>query len=315
VLIPTLSGVQALLLTNGSDEQLAFVSPVERFIREQADVMIAVGAETNTKSLSGVDPARQAVFQRARAELTHAYMQRAATGELRWSSTLYPTDAYAQDADMATADFAEFVYQACKLDEPDPAAAWRAVHDEQARLIEWLADKREIHVVGPETDLTLSVGGRTWINSDGHRNFPSGEIFTGPIEDSANGVVRFSFPAVASGREIEDVRLRFEGGKVVEATAGKNEDYLRRMLDTDAGARFLGEFAFGTNFSITRFTKNVLLDEKIGGTVHMALGAGYPDSGSQNRSGIHWDLICDIRQGGRVDVDGQPFLRDGRYLI
>jgi aminopeptidase len=201
------------------------------------------------------------------------------------------------------------------LNQDDPVAAWTALHDEQARLIDWLTPKDEIHVLGPDTDLRLSVKGRTWINSDGHRNFPSGEIFTGPIETSATGHVRCSYPVVTNGREIADIRLRFEGGKVVEASAAKNEAYLLQMIDTDPGARFLGEFAFGTNMNITRFTRNILLDEKIGGTVHMAIGSGYPDSGSTNRSAIHWDLISDLRQGGTVTVDGEVFLQDGRIVV
>ena len=315
VMIPTFSGLAAELIAAGTDEQLGYVSPVERFGREQADAMIVVSAETNTRASSGVDPARQRVYERARAGLRQTYLDRAATGALRWSSTLFPTDAYAQDAEMATEDFAEFVFAACKLNQPDPVAAWKALHDEQARLIDRLAPKDEIHVVGPDTDLRLSVKGRTWINSDGHRNFPSGEIFTGPIETSAEGHVRCSFPVVTSGREIADIRLRFAGGKVVDASAAKNEDYLLQTLDTDDGARYLGEFAFGTNMDITRFTRNILLDEKIGGTVHMAIGSGYPDSGSTNRSAIHWDLISDIRRGGTVTVDGEVFLRDGRFVV
>jgi aminopeptidase len=315
VLLPRLGGIAANLLTYGNDDQLQYLSPVERFARESADVMISVSAETNTKSNSGVDPARQRVFEQARTELRQTYMARAAKGELRWSSTLYPTDAYAQDAEMSTEDFAEFIYSACKLNAPDPAASWRELAAEQQRLIDWLTDKSEIHLIGPETDLTLAVKGRTWINSDGHRNFPSGEIFTGPVEDSANGHVCFSYPVVTGGREVEGIRLRFEQGKVVDASAAKNEAYLLSSLDSDAGARYLGEFAFGTNFDITKFTKHILLDEKIGGTVHMALGAGYPDSGSQNRSAIHWDMICDLRQGGRVEVDGIQFLVDGRFVV
>jgi len=315
VLIPSLSGATSDLIAEGSDEQLAFISPVERFARAEADVLISVSAETNTKASSGIDPARQRLYTAARAELRQAFMRRAAEGTLRWSSTLYPTDAYAQDADMATDEFAEFMFRACKLDAPDPAAAWQKLRDEQQRLIDWLADRKEVHLTGPDTDLRLQIEGRTWINSDGHRNFPSGEIFTGPVEDSAEGAVRFSYPMVTNGREIADIRLRFARGKVVEASAAKNEEFLLSTLDTDEGARFLGEFAFGANFGITRFTKNILLDEKIGGTVHMALGSGYPDSGSLNRSAIHWDMICDLRQGGLVTVDGIPFLQNGRFLV
>jgi aminopeptidase len=240
--------------------------------------------------------------------------RRAASGELRWSLTLYPTAAYAQDADMATAEFAEMLTGMCMLDQPDPVAAWRMLSNRQQQLIDWLTPRREVHITGRDTDLRLSIEGRTWNNSDGKRNFPSGEIFTGPIEDSAEGRIRFSFPVVTQGVEVSDVRLRFEAGKVVDASAARHEDVLIAALDTDDGARHLGEFAFGTNFGLTRFTKRILLDEKIGGTVHMALGRGYPDTGSLNRSAIHWDLICDIRQRGKVQVDGIDFLVDGVYL-
>src|SRR4051812_13176871 len=282
VMAPVFVGLTGELVANGNDDQLTALTPIERFMRQEADVLISVGAETNTKASSGIDPARQRVFDLARSPLRKSFMDRAASGELRWSSTLFPTDAYAQDADMSTPDFVDFVLSACKLDEPDPPAAWRELRDEQQRLIDWLTPKSEIHVVSPDTDLKVSVEGRTWINSDGHRNFPSGEIFTGPIETSANGHVRFTFPVATGGREVSDIRLEFRDGKVVNASAAKNEEYLISNLDADPGARFLGEFAFGTNFNITRFTKNILLDEKIGGTVHVALGAGYPDSGSTN---------------------------------
>lgn len=315
ILLPTFGGTVADLLREGGDGQLRFVGPVERFLRTEADAMLSVSAETNTRGGAAVAPGRRRIYDGARAELRQTFLDRAAAGTLRWSSTIFPTDAYAQDAEMSTEEFADFVLGACKLNEPDPAAAWGRLRDDQQRLIDWLATKDEIRVVAPGTDLTLSVKGRTWINSDGHRNFPSGEIFTGPIETSATGTVRFSFPVVTDGREIADVRLRFAEGRVVEASAAKNEAYLIETLDSDPGARFLGEFAFGTNFDITRFTKNILLDEKIGGTVHMAVGAGYPDSGSLNRSAVHWDMICDLRQEGVVTVDGTPFLRGGRFLV
>jgi aminopeptidase len=315
VLVPSFSGQTNDLIALGTDEQLTAVSPVERFLRAEADVLISVTAETNTRTGSGLDPERQRRYNAARAELRQIFLRRAAEGALRWTSTLYPTDAHAQDADMPTADFAEFMFRACKLHEPDPAEAWRKLAAWQARLIDWLRDKHEIHVVGPDTDLRLSVTGRTWINSDGHRNFPSGEIFTGPVETSVEGVIRCSFPVVTAGREIADIRLRFQEGRVVEASAAREETYLLSALNTDPGARYLGEFAFGTNFDITRFTKNILLDEKIGGTIHVALGAGYPDTGSVNQSAIHWDLICDVRSGGIVTVDGEVFLQDGRFVI
>ena len=315
VLVPSFPELRADLLAMGADEQLGFVSPIERFLREGVDVIVTVMAETNTKALSGVDPSRSILWQRARTDLMRTSMRRSAEGTLQWTLTLWPTDAYAQDAEMASDDFAEFVFRACKLDQPDPAAAWRQQATEQQRLIDWLHGKREIRLRGPDTDLRLSVADRTWVNADGTKNFPDGEVFTGPVEAATEGYVRFSFPVVTQGREVEDVRLRFEGGKVVDASAAKNEAFLVQTLDTDPGARILGELAFGTNFGIDRFSKNILFDEKIGGTVHMAIGAGYPETGNTNESAVHWDLICDLRQGGSVEVDGEPFLVDGRYLV
>lgn len=315
VMLPVLDGVNAELLLHGNDEQISYLTPVEHFLREQADVTIMVMAETNTKRLSAVEPSRQALYSKARTGLMGSYMKRAAEGSLDWTLTLFPTDAYAQDADMETEAYTDFVLSGMKLDRDDPVAAWLELRDEQQRLIEWLAGKSEIQLTGPDIDLTVNVKDRVWVNSDGKRNFPSGEIFTGPVETSASGTIRFSYPVVTAGREIADIRLRFEDGKVVDASAARNEDYLIRTLDTDPGARFLGEFAFGTNFDIQRFSKNILFDEKIGGTVHMAVGAGYPETGSTNTSAVHWDMICDLRNGGQVTVDGQPFLVEGKFVV
>jgi aminopeptidase len=314
-LLPDFTETTGDLLELANDGQLAYISPVEAFGREQADVFIRVNAETNGRLPSTITAERAARFRASRRSLGQTMVNRAASGDLRWSLTMFPTDAYAQDADMATREFAELLTRMCFLDRPDPVAEWKQLHDRQQQLIDWLTPRNEIHITAPDTDLRMSVAGRTWNNSDGKRNFPSGEVFTGPIEDSVEGQIRFSFPVVTSGREVSDVRLRFENGRVVEASAGKNEGALIAALDTDPGARLLGEIAFGTNYGLDRFTKKILLDEKIGGTVHMALGNGYPDTGSRNKSGIHWDLIADIRQGGRVTVDGEDFLVDGRYLL
>ena len=315
VMLPSFPDLGAELVGRGSDEQLRWTSPIEHFVREEADIVINILAETNTKAMSGVDPSRQALFQKARAELFQTFMRRDAEGEMQWALTLYPTDAYAQDAGMSTADFTEFVANACRLNEPAPIAAWREAKEQQQHLIEWLSGKEEIHLRGTDTDLKVSVAGRTWINAGGTHNMPDGEVFTGPVEDSASGTVTFSYPVSVGGREVRDIRLRFEAGKVVGASAAENEEYLIQQLDTDPGARYLGEFAFGTNFGISRFTKNILFDEKIGGTVHMAVGAGYPATGSGNQSAVHWDMICELRDGGEVDVDGEPFMRDGRFVV
>jgi aminopeptidase len=315
VLIPSFSEAQTDLFNTASDEQLAFISPLERWVREEATVTIDVLASTNTRALSTIDPSRQSVWSRARTELRKSAFDRAARGEQRWSSTIFPTPAHAQDADMATDEFAAFLEAACMLDRADPAAAWRELSARQARMIGWLQERGEIRITAPGTDLHLSVAGRSWVNSDGKRNFPSGEVFTGPVEDSVEGDVHFTYPVVTQGREVSDIRPRFAAGLVVDASASKNESFLIETLDTDPGARRLGEFAFGTNAGVTRWTKNILLDEKMGGTVHMALGLGYPETGSQNTSAIHWDMICDLRQGGEVTADGDVVLRDGEYRI
>ena len=315
VVIPRLAELQTDLLAQASDEQLAWVSPVDRWIYGDADVYIRVEAEDNTRALSGIPPERHVARQRHTGELIRRLLERTAAAEVRWVITLYPTDAYAQDAEMATSDFAAFVFEACKLGAEDPAAAWRQQAATQQRLIDWLAGRQEVHLRGPGTDLRLSVEGRAWENCDGTRNFPDGEICTSPIEDATEGHVRFSYPLVADGREVHDVRLRFAGGRVVDASASQGESYLIETLDADPGARRLGELAFGTNFDIARFSKTTLFDEKIGGTAHLALGAGFPELGGTNDSAIHWDLICDLRDGGAVYVDGEPFLCDGRYLV
>jgi aminopeptidase len=312
-----LPGADELLLKLGSDRQLAFISPVQRDAIESVDATISIISEPNTRRLSAVDPARQRIASDARRDLSLRFMERSAAGDLNWCVTLYPTDAHAQDADMSISDLEDFVFRACHVDDGngDPLGYWREASREQARLIEWLSSRREVHVSGPDTDLRLSVAGRSWINADGKRNFPDGEIFTGPVEDSLEGTIRYSYPATIYGREVEDVRLWFEGGGVVRVSAAKNEAFLREMLATDEGARRVGEFAFGTNFGIERFTRNTLFDEKIGGTIHLALGAGYPETGSVNHSAIHWDMIADIRQGGEVRVDGELFLKDGKYVV
>lgn len=308
-------GIQEIMFTHGSEAQLTRLTSRDRLVVDEADAVLNVISEENTRALSGADPAKQRVAQAARRDIMQKYLGRSAEGSLRWCVTLFPTNAYAQDAEMSLSSYADFVFGACHLDLDDPVEHWRGVSAEHQRLIEWLDGKHEIHLTGPDTDLTLSVAGRTWINADGKRNFPDGELFTGPIEDSAEGTVRFSYPSSVQGREVEDIRLWFEHGKVVRATAAKNQEYLEQMLDADEGARRLGEFAFGTNMGIQKFTRNILFDEKIGGTIHMAVGAGYPDSGSQNQSAIHWDMICDLRQGGQATVDGQLFMKDGKIVV
>jgi aminopeptidase len=315
-LLIDLPGINELFHRKANDAQLNYISPLDEFERGQADAFIGIRSASNTRSLSNIDPARQAKRQLARRPLMQKFMERSATGALRWVGTLFPTDAYAQDAEMSLREYEDFVYGACHVDgEDDPVAYWQGVRAEQQRLIEWLKPRDKVVMRGPNADLTLSVKGRTFLNADGARNMPDGEIYTSPVEDSVNGWVRFTYPAVNAGREVEGVEIKFENGQAVAATAKKNQDYLLATLDMDAGARYLGEFAFGTNFGIQRFTRSILFDEKIGGSIHMAFGAGYPDTGSRNHSALHWDMICDMRDGGEVWVDGELFYQNGRFKV
>lgn len=297
-----------------SDEQLKYVSPIALFEIEKLDCSIGIWGEENTKSLSNVDPKRMGIASAARKPVFERFMQRAAEKSLRWSGTQFPCQAAAQDAEMSLAEYEDFVFGAGLLNEPDPVAAWKKVSERQQRLVDHLNGKKDYHVVAANgTDVRMSVAGMTWINCDGHENFPDGEVFTGPVIDSVNGVIHFSFPAVHHGRECDGVKLKFKDGKVVDASATKGEDFLIGMLDMDAGARFLGECAIGTNYSITRYTKNTLFDEKIGGTCHFAVGAGYPETGNSNQSGLHWDMVVDLRQGGYIEIDGEKINIDGKF--
>ena len=309
-----LDGASETLLAHGSDAQLDWINPARVEDYERADVRIVLEADTNTRALTNVDPARLARAGKAREPLRDRYLERAAAGELRWTITGYPTNAAAQDAEMSLAEYEDFVYGAGRLDADDPVEEWRRFGDELRRLADWLGEKRELRVVADGTDLTVGVGGRTWIPCGGHENFPDGEVFTGPVESSLEGEIHFTFPASFQGRLVEDVRLVFSGGEVVEATAGRGQDFLDGMLAMDEGARRAGEFAFGLNDAITEFTKNTLFDEKIGGTVHLALGKAYPETGGQNRSALHWDLVCDLRSGSEVYADGELVYRDGRFV-
>jgi aminopeptidase len=304
-----------IVLAEANPEQLSWVSPLDEVMAEKVDVRIGIHAASNTRSLTSIDSKRQQLFQSARRKFARRYMERSAAGEHRWVLTNYPCPAFAQEADMSLADYERFVYAATFADQPDPVAAWQAVHDTQQRLVDWLRGKEHVVVRGPHIDLTLSIAGRTFINSDGKRNMPSGEIFTGPVEESVNGWIRFTYPAIRGGREVEGVELGFEDGKVVRASAAKNEEYLISQLDSDSGARYLGEFAIGTNYQIQRFTKSILYDEKIGGTLHVAVGSGYPETGSRNQSAVHWDFICDMRQESEILVDGELFYRNGQFVI
>jgi aminopeptidase len=307
-------GADEVFYRYASPDQLRHIPKVRVLEEETIDAHIGIWANVNTRSLTSADPKRMAARREALRPINDKFLERAAKEELRWVGTQFPTYADAQEADMSLAEWEEFVFAAGMLDREDPVAAWTQMREELTRVAGVLTAHDRLELRGKDIDLTVRAKGRKWIVAAGEYNFPDGEIFTGPIEDSVEGRVRFSYPAVYNGRIIEGIELTFERGRVVDARAERGEEFLLTMLDMDAGARMLGEFAFGLNYSIGRFTRNILFDEKIGGTVHMALGAGYPETGSANKSALHWDMICDLREGGEVRGDGKVIYRDGRFV-
>ena len=288
--------------------QLDAFAPVELAEVQAARSVLRIEAPANTRALAGIDPALIARAARARAPVREARLAR------RWCVTLWPTPALAQQAGMSEPRYAAFLSGALFLDRPDPVTAWRELSAQQEALVERLERGREIAIEADGTDLRLRVDGRTWINSDGRNNMPSGEVFTGPLESSATGTIHFTVPSSPRGVEVEGVELTFADGEVVSATARRGEDYLHAALATDRGARFLGELGIGTNPGIDRPTGTILLDEKIAGTVHLALGRSYPETGGRNSSALHWDLICDLRDGGKLSVDGETLSEHGRLV-
>ena len=310
-----LESLTEILLREGNDTQLGTLSPIIPFLAEQANARLFIEAEDNSKALSNIDPARSAKRLQAARHLREIYSRREQEGTFRWCLTLYPTNGYAQDSNMSLSEFEEFVFDVCFLNDPDPIARWQELSAQQQHFVDWLAGRKRVHILGNGTDLTLSIENRIFINSDGKRNFPSGEFFTSPVEDSANGVIQFDIPSTHGGQAIQGIRLVFKDGKVIEASARQGQDYLLQMLALDEGARYLGEFAFGNNIRVSRSTQKILFDEKMGGTVHLALGSSYPETGGLNKSGLHWDMICDLRTSGEVRIDDILFFKDGQFQL
>ena len=313
----TLTGIDDLFLKYAREEQLDHPATFYQLVYENFESRIRIHSESNTKRLSDADKARLARRERATKGVLDAQLRRGRDRSFRWVTTLFPTRAYAQDTQMSLEDFEAFVFRACHVDDPDedPIAYWLGIEKDQQRLVEALAGKERMELRGPNCDLRFSIKGRTFVNAAGRSNMPDGEIFTGPVEDSLEGWVYFSYPSAYRGNEVEGVRLEFEEGRVARAEAARNQAFLDQMLGADEGARYVGEFAFGLNYGVDRITKNILFDEKIGGSIHMALGAGYPETGSRNTSAIHWDLITDMRDGGEILVDGELVYKDGHFII
>jgi aminopeptidase len=307
-------GTQEIFFKFANDDQLDHISPVAKMVMETFDASIALWSDYNTRRFSGADNAKMARARNASAPIMRTAMRRTAAGEFRWVVTVYPTHAMAQEADMSLDDYREFVFGAGLLHEDDPVSLWKAEGLKQQKLIQWLKNRDRAVIKGSNADIVLSIKDRTFIECSGKANFPDGEIFTGPVEDSVNGWIRFKYPALFAGQEITDIELWFENGRVIKEKASKNQELLTSALNTDAGSRFLGEWGIGTNYGIQRFTKNMLFDEKMGGTIHFAVGAGYPESGSKNESGLHWDMLCDMSDA-EITLDGDLFYKNGRTVI
>ena len=321
-----LEACQDIFLQSASEDQLKYVNPVNLAEIEHIDASIGLWADNNTKSATRVDPKRSGMASAARKPIFETFMKRAAAAEfpdqypgvkpLKWVGTQFPTQASAQDAERSLREYEDFVFKAGYLDHDDPAAQWTKIREQQQRVADYLTGKSLLHFQTPNgTDLKVNVDGMIWINCAGESNFPDGEVFTGPNLKHADGGVKYSFPAVHNGREVHDIELTFKQGRVVDAKASKGLDFLIAMLDQDEGARSLGEIAIGTNYQVTEYTKNTLFDEKIGGTFHAAVGAGYPETGNNNQSGLHWDMVCDLRTGGTITVDGEVISRDGKFVF
>ncbi|TFH08375.1 MAG: aminopeptidase [Candidatus Atribacteria bacterium] len=314
MLLASLPGVGELLYKYGNDEQIQHIAEPLKLALSTYDCYINIMSPVNTKAMTNIPPEKIALSSQAQGELFETIMKRTAEGEFNWSLALFPTHASAQDAEMSLTEYEDFVYAACLPDMEDPIGYWKRIAAAQQKVVDYLDKANTLRVEGPDVDLRMNIEGRTFVNCCGTRNMPDGEVFTGPVEDSVEGHVRFSYPTTYQGRKLEGVHVWFEKGKVVKATADKGEDFLLKTIDTDEGARFVGEFAIGTNVGITRATGNTLFDEKIGGSFHMALGRGMPETGSVNTSAIHWDMVCDLSQGGMIWADDKLIYENGRFI-
>jgi aminopeptidase len=309
-----LPGLDEIFYNESSLAQRQWISQTTKYRTRHLDASCFISGSVNTRSLSNCDPKKMAQVAKARQPMRKIWMKRAGSGELNWTLTLWPTQASAQDAEMSLAEYEDFVFSAGHLDDADPVATWKKIKATQQKLANRLNRAKEFRLVAKNTDLTFSTAGRKWLNSAGKCNFPDGEVYTSPVEKSVNGRVQFSFPAIHQSREVLDASLEFKDGKVVSASASKGEDFLRTMVEMDGGSCYLGEAAFGTNYNIKRFTRNTLFDEKIGGTIHLALGAGFPECGSVNKSGLHWDMVCDLRDKGQIYADETLIQKNGRFV-
>lgn len=312
-IMPSLD-VEYLFFKYAKEDQLRFVPPLQKFLSKEADVAINVSCEPNPKGLTNINPEKIKTHRSSRKEIMETFLRRSAQGKLKWVLLPYPINNQAQEAAMSLEEYEDFVFSSCLLDKKDPVSEWKKIDKKQEKVCQFLNQVNKIHILGENTDLLLRVKNRKWINCSGKLNMPDGEVFTGPLENSANGTVRFTYPGIVAGREVEDITLTFKDGKVVKATAVKGDELLQQMLKIK-GADRIGEIAIGTNYGITQFSKNMLFDEKMGGTIHMALGASYPESGGLNKAAIHWDIVKDMKKEAEIYADNKLFYKNGKFLI
>ncbi len=310
----SLNGTEKVFYETASDDQLKYVSPCAKYVIDNYDVLLNVTSPFNLKELGNVDPAKKQTVSIARTEINKTFMQRAADKELQWTLCVFPTDAAAQECGMSRAEYEEFVYSACFLYDEDPLDKWRQLRDGQQRIVDLLNGKSQIKYQSKDVDISFSTAGRKWLNSAGTNNMPSGEVFTGPVEDSVNGSIRFSYPLIYMSQEIEDVWLEIKDGEVVKWEAKEGKELLDKIFEIPGAKRF-GEAAVGMNYGITKFTKNMMFDEKIGGTIHMAVGASYPETGGENESSVHIDMIANMNEDSQIVADGEVVYENGKFII
>ncbi len=311
---PVFERTAEIFFEEAKTHQLDYDSPFKKHMIKNIDCSISILADENTRALSSSDPKKMARVSAANREIMEIYMKRSASKELRWVGLPYPTNAMAQEASMSLTEYENFVYSACLVDKRDPVAEWKKVSKNHDKMIKFLDKVEKLEFYGEDTDLTMSVKGRKWINCDGKFNMPDGEVFSAPVENSVNGKIRFTFPGIYMGKEIEDITLEFKKGKIVKASAEKGNELLQSLINIDDGAKRLGEVAIGTNHGIKNFTKNILFDEKLGGTIHMAIGMAYPECKAKNKSAIHWDMIKDMKKDAEIIADGQTIYKNGKWL-
>jgi aminopeptidase len=308
-----LDGLDELLYIHASDKQLTFVSPFVKYFYSEIDAIIQIFAENNTRRLSNVPPKKLKERAAAGREVVEIHVKR----HLKrggWTLLPYPTQGFAQEAEMSQFEYQDFIAKACFLDKQNPVKEWKKLSKTQEKIAQRLNEAKKLRFIGEDTDLKLNVDGRRWVNCDGHLNMPDGEVFTTPIENSAEGHIRFTYPGIYMGREVQDIVLTFKKGKVTKAEAKKGQDLLREIIKTDDGAEKIGEIAIGTNTGIDKFTKNMLFDEKMGHCIHLALGLAPPESGGKNQSSIHWDILKDMRKG-EIYADNELVYEKGKFIF